>query len=199
MKFASASPSDSASVGSVSSVYPALIDCGSSLNLVNDSVIAEHSLAEKVAPCQTTKVTLADGTSSMISSRSIQLSFTIAGVKHEDVFLVVPIGTQPILLGMLFLERVNPDVDWRIKTLSPHRSPTSSSVPHSTPNPRIHLVNQLYINPEDEVYLFHVYNHAINLCDGLPDVYHDLANVFKEKLSDEFVTPASPGRIGPSH
>jgi hypothetical protein len=108
MKFASASSSDSASV---SSVYPMLIDYGSLLNLVNNSVIAEHSLAEKVALCQTTKVTLADGTSSILSSRCIQLSFTIANVKHEDVFLIVPTETQLVLLEMLFLEHVNPDVD----------------------------------------------------------------------------------------
>ena len=101
-----------------SPVYPALIDCGSSLNLLNNSMITEHSLDDKVTACQTTKVTLADGTSSMLSSRQITLEFTIAGVRHHETFLIAPIGTQPVILGMPFLERANPDVNWRTKTLT---------------------------------------------------------------------------------
>src|SRR5262245_44892364 len=95
-----------------SPIYPTLIDCGSSLNLLNNSMITEHSLGDKVTACQTTKVTLADGTFSILLSRQITLEFTIAGVRYHKTFLIAPIRTQPVILGMPFLERVHPDVNW---------------------------------------------------------------------------------------
>src|SRR5262245_54290542 len=100
---------------------------------------------------------------------------------------------------MPFLERTNPDVNWRTKTLTQCHEPFSSFVvyfsltiesyskPESDPdsdssndeeeltlpktpmNPQICLVNQLNVTPEDEGYLFHVYCQAVNTSSGLPD------------------------------
>src|SRR5262245_20015563 len=122
------------------------------------------------------------------------------------MFLIAPIGTEFIILGMPFLEHTNLDINWKSKTLTPHNvpypcsslNPTVIDVPDDPPdssdlstsngklntslkpplnpssnqNVKVYLVNQLHIDPEDQVYLFHVYSNLIN-AGGLPDIYHD--------------------------
>ena len=140
------------------------------------------------------------------------------------MFLIALIGTESVILEILFLECINLDINWKSKTLAPHNvpglrsslnpivtdvsdhfpnsgdSPTSDDKkntpwnkpvsfmisPKSPPmnqNVKVHLVNQLYIDPEDQVYLFHIYSNLINT-GGLPDIYHDLTDVFAETSLD---------------
>ena len=96
-------------------LIPALLDSGATLNFIHESIVPQLSL--ETTACTPTLVSLANGELLTRATRQTTLSYTIAGVKHRDTFLVAPIGSHSIILGMPWLERVNPPIDWRSKTI----------------------------------------------------------------------------------
>ena len=91
----------SVSLNVFGSVHQALVDSGSAINIVHDSVVA--SLKIPVRPCVGPKVTLADGKTSLYCNSFVSLSCTVAGLHCQDTFFVAPIGAQAMILGMPFL------------------------------------------------------------------------------------------------
>src|ERR1700732_1417675 len=114
-----------------SSVLQALIDSGATLNFINEWIVTQPTL--KTEPCPSTPVTLADGRLLTHSARQVTLEYTVAGVIQLDTFLVAPIGGHSLILGMPWLERVNPSIDWRIKSVDTndffYLSPSPASPP----------------------------------------------------------------------
>jgi hypothetical protein len=49
----------------------------------------------------------------------VVLSYTLAGIPRRDTFFVSSIGAQAMILGMPWLEKVNPLIDWIAKTMEP--------------------------------------------------------------------------------
>jgi hypothetical protein len=64
------------------------------------------------------RITVADGRVLPHSNRQVTCKYTIAGVPQEDTFHVAAIGDHSIILGMPWLERVNPSIDWQTKEVS---------------------------------------------------------------------------------
>ena len=120
----------SANLTAHSSVLQALIDSGATLNFINEWIVTQLNL--KTEPCPSTRVTLADGRLLTHSARQVTLEYTVAGVSQLDTFLVAPIGDHSLILGMPWLERVNPRIDWRIKSVDADNFPSS---PSSSPPP----------------------------------------------------------------
>ena len=116
-----------------SSVLQALIDSGATLNFINEWIVNQLKL--KTEPCPSTRVTLADGRLLTHSARQVTLEYTVAGVAQRDIFLVAPIGDHSLILGMPWLERVNPRIDWRTKSVDTNDLfHSSSSSPSSSPS-----------------------------------------------------------------
>jgi len=103
----------------------------------------------------------------------IKLAEFTRGVPYSGTFFVVPLGAQSLILGMPYLERENPAIDWQAKTLVPQSNPlppTPPSTPESPPvllnpldsHPKCHLPRILsirQINPKrDELLLFTIAN-----------------------------------------
>ena len=110
----------------------ALIDSGATLNFIHEALVA--SLGVVVQSCPPVKVRLAYGRILTHTNRKVTLNFTIAGVPHTQTFYVAPIGMHSVILGMPWLESVNPVIDWRHKTVLsyfvhdlPASSPSTSS------------------------------------------------------------------------
>src|ERR1700722_19890719 len=97
-----------------SSVLQALIDSGATLNFINEWIVTQLNL--KTESCPSTRVTLADGRLLTHSARQVTLEYTVAGVAQHDTFLVAPIGDHSLILGMPLLERVNPRINWIVKS-----------------------------------------------------------------------------------
>ena len=114
----------------------ALVDCGSSINIIHESVVSSYKLL--VRPCVGPKVTLADGKTTLYCDSYVTLSYIVAGIPCRDTFFIASIGAQAMILGMPFLERVNPVIDWVKKTLEPRPVPPLS-VPSSSPTPPLSL------------------------------------------------------------
>src|SRR5205814_8974734 len=105
----------SISVSALSRVLKALIDCGASINLINESLCSLLSIP--VTPCRGPRVTLADGATALSCSGVVSFQYSIAGVSLQDTFFVATIRVQSMILGMPFLERENPLIDWAAKSM----------------------------------------------------------------------------------
>src|SRR5271169_6195426 len=112
-------PGQHTMLDSGSSVHYSLVDSGAALNLVNERLV--QSLRLPTEPCPSVQVILADDRTLSHSNRQVTLKFTIAGVPHQETFLVAPIGIHSFILGMPWLERVDPDISWRLKTVNQFR------------------------------------------------------------------------------
>src|SRR5271169_1848055 len=126
-------PGQHTMLDSGSSVHYSLVDSGAALNLVTERLV--QSLRLPTEPCPSVQVVLADDRTLSHSNRQVILKFSIAGVPHQETFLVAPIGIHSFILGMPWLERVDPDIRWRLKTVNQYRHlPGSAPVVASPSN-----------------------------------------------------------------
>ena len=94
----------------------ALINSGATLNFIHERLV--ESLGLETTICNSVCILLADGRVLAHSNRQVTLKFTTAGVLQTQTFLVMPIGIHDIILGMPWLERINPAINWRLKTVN---------------------------------------------------------------------------------
>ena len=99
----------------LSSTIKTLLDSDASLNLIHEGLV--RALGLIIHPCTPMLVTIANGTKLHHANRVVILKFTLAGVEHQETFLVAPLGNNQMILGMPWLERVNPLIDWKLRTL----------------------------------------------------------------------------------
>jgi hypothetical protein len=92
-----------------------MVDSGATLNFIHESIVRRLSL--KTTPCTPTRITVADGRVLCHATRQVTLDYHIAKFPQRDTFLVAPIGDHSIILGMPWLERVNPQINWITKTI----------------------------------------------------------------------------------
>jgi len=76
------------SVSTLSCVLKALIDCGASINLINEALCSLLSIP--VTPCQGPLVTLADGVTTLSCSGIVTLSFPVSGAFFARYLLRCP-------------------------------------------------------------------------------------------------------------
>ena len=86
-----------------------MIDCGATHNFV------AHRLAEQLVleqrDCQALAITLADK-SIIVANHECTVPVTFNTESVELTFVVLESLLTPLVLGMSFLEKVNPTIDW---------------------------------------------------------------------------------------
>ena len=92
----------------------ALLDSGAALNFINERLAS--SLRQPIQSFSPIQVSLADGRALTHDTAFVNLPFTIASIPHSHTFLLAPICIHSMILGMPWLESVNPDVNWQLKT-----------------------------------------------------------------------------------
>jgi len=115
----------------ISKPLRALVDTGASNNFVRAQTLSEHSIAPTMASLTSPPllVRLADGTTLNVPKQTISLS--LSGFSGEDTFLVMNLDERfDLILGMPWLIRHNPQVDWPSQSLSfPHPSDECALTP----------------------------------------------------------------------
>src|SRR5213075_1549646 len=96
------------------------------LNLIHEDLV--RALGLTTQPCHPIYVTIANCSKLIHANRVVTLKFTLGGVEHHETFLVAPLGSNQMILGMPWLERVNPNIDLKKRTLT-YRDPTVPSIP----------------------------------------------------------------------
>ena len=111
-----------------------LVDSGADRNFIQPSLHLRVSAATKTTP---DKVVLADGSTQLSAGFFPRLPFTIDSYSDHDEFHVTPLSGFDIILGMPWLRRLNPNIDWTTGALcldhdSHTHTLTASSSPTST-------------------------------------------------------------------
>jgi hypothetical protein len=98
--------------------YPlhALIDSGSSGDFISSTFVQKHCIPTQASP-QTSVVILADGTRQETSRMVTAAALSIAHYNAKVDLMVLPLEQYDIILGMPWLEHVNPVIDWKRKEL----------------------------------------------------------------------------------
>ena len=98
--------------------YPvnALIDSGSSGDFISSTFVQNHNIPTQPSP-HTNVVILADGTKQATSNMVTAASLSIANYSAAVDLMVLPLSQYDIILGMPWLERTNPRIDWTSKKL----------------------------------------------------------------------------------
>ena len=93
----------------------ALIDCGAE-GLFIDKSIANKWRKQKIKPIRVQNVDGTLNSEGEIKERC-SITFDMNGKRMTEWFSVTALGIQKIILGLPWLEKHNPDVNWRDKTL----------------------------------------------------------------------------------
>lgn len=102
------------SIGVTASV---LVDSGSTTNFISKRFCFKNRIAaRKISKVQIVK--LADGSTQPTSSIVTTVAMYINNQKVRENLLVFPIGSYDIILGMPFLKKYNPTINWNDNTLT---------------------------------------------------------------------------------
>ena len=128
----------------------ALIDSGAAGYFIHEDFVKQNGLKtiKLLFPILVRNVDNSANIASKIREK-LRLSFTIFGRTMEATFLVTNLGRQTVILGLPWLERENPDINWTTRTLQ-WRNTTD--------------IRQV---PTDAEYFEPIYNLAISFIRGI--------------------------------
>ena len=121
-----------------------LVDSGASGNFVSSSFVTAHQLPshslEKRQP-----ITLADGSQQAATCFLPSADLRLASYSDGVDLVVLPLSCYDVILGMPWLEQVNPHVDWRRKRITfPHQGQQHALEPESS----LHLLSEAELKRE---------------------------------------------------
>lgn len=99
-----------------------LLDCGASHNFIDLKFLRRHQLHKlnTVTPIQKQQVTLANGVSVTAPSKLEAAPVTIESYSDSMDFTVLPLCGMDAILGMTWLRKHNPVINWRDATVTFH-------------------------------------------------------------------------------
>jgi hypothetical protein len=97
-----------------------LIDSGASGDFISFSFVKKFKLRQQSLPNRQL-VTLADGTQQAANGCTPDVRVSISTYAEPATFTILPLSGYDVILGMPWLERVNPQVNWRTKQVHFHR------------------------------------------------------------------------------
>ena len=94
-----------------------LVDSGASGNFVSSDFVRRHKLSlQKLAVRQT--INLADGSQQPAEGQLVAAPVSLSTYSDTVDLIALPLSGYDMILGMPWLERVNPQIDWRTKSLT---------------------------------------------------------------------------------
>lgn len=113
-----------------------LIDSGASTCFLSSQFAEEHWLATTSVPKSFQSVKLATGVKAQALQRVRAASIQISTYKDELNFMVLPLGDVDAILGMNWLFRFNPYINWRRKTLLFNHQGRAHTLSNTTSTPK---------------------------------------------------------------
>ena len=93
-----------------------LVDCGATGEFISSSFVTEHSLKSSPLP-RRDFVTLANGSQQEAGSIVESASVSIGSYTDAMSFVALPLVGYDAILGVSWLSKYNPSIDWRSKSL----------------------------------------------------------------------------------
>jgi len=174
----------------------ALIDSGASGNFIANNSVTELKLSRNPKE-HNKKVTFANGQSTEIT-HDVEIPVTFSDTEASIRFDIIEGLTQPIILGLPFLQEFNPQIDWTIQNITENKEPPEVKLPQEY-NEFQHVFSS---QNADKLPEHRTYDCAIDLIDPkiLPP-FKPLYNLSAPELAalDEYVKEnLAKGFIRPS-
>jgi hypothetical protein len=111
-------------VDGIATPLRALVDTGASNNFVRNEVIARHNISVPVANEEKTMIVrLANGSTVKMPKRVVRLAMKCEDFRGEDEFILLDLDDKfDIILGMPWLKRYQPSIDWMNMKISVDKS-----------------------------------------------------------------------------
>ena len=112
----------------------ALIDCGSQLDCIDHGFVAKHKLP-KIRLSTPIKVRNVDGTYNEKGTIKFitQLFLRLGTVVHQILFHIMGCGSDNIILGLPWLKKISPRIDWVMETITiPRKSDQTEALNYKT-------------------------------------------------------------------
>jgi len=119
-----------------------LIDSGASGDFISSSFVRKFQLRQQSLPSRQL-VTLADGAQQSANGCTPNVRVSISTYSEPATFTILPLSGYDVILGMPWLERVNPQVSWRNKRVQFHRGSTHHVL---EPSSTVHLLAAREVN-----------------------------------------------------
>jgi hypothetical protein len=134
--------------------FQSLIDSRATANFISPKIVEKLKIP-KISLDQPRKIRMLDGTTPKTGKiwHMIHLEFECQGLPTSGDFLICPIGENQIILGMPWLKKQNPSIDWKEQTIT--------------------LPESINIASEEDA--------DTDLLQGLPHLYHEFSKVFGEE------------------
>ena len=173
----------------------ALLDSGA------EGVFIDHTLAKdnwvRTLPLkQHITARNVDGTVNQLGtiSRYAHLEMTIGTHREKEHFLVTSLGRNKVILGMPWLERHNPRIDWKRKLVELNDHKEHATSPPKAPDAIIQAINMGY--KEHSAMAFarkeaEKHQELRTIEDMVPASYHEFLEVFSKKAADK-LPPSRP-------
>ena len=97
-----------------------LVDSGASGNFVSSAFVKQHRLALQALAARQA-VNLADGSQQHAEGQLVAAPVTLSTYSDTVDLVALPLSGYDMILGMPWLEKVNPQINWRTKSLTFHR------------------------------------------------------------------------------
>jgi hypothetical protein len=95
-----------------------LIDSGATTCFISTQFAQKHSLSLTPLTQSSVSVTLATGIKASVSHSTDNIPIQLQSYKDKSYFMVIPLGGCDVVFGMDWLRRINPQIDWRKRTLT---------------------------------------------------------------------------------
>lgn len=97
-----------------------LVDSGASGNFVSSHFVKRHQLTLQTQTAHQT-INLADGSQQHSTGQLVAAPVSLSTYSDRVDLVALPLGGYDLILGMPWLEKVNPQINWRTKSLTFHQ------------------------------------------------------------------------------
>jgi hypothetical protein len=112
-------------IGNASAMF--LVDSGASTNFICEKFVQNYGIkTDRTSEVQ--RITLGDGSQRMTDRLAAQLPIWIQSYTDMMSFVVVPLSGCDAVLGMPWLERLNPSIDWRSRLVQLSRTASTEPI-----------------------------------------------------------------------
>ena len=110
-----------------------MIDCGASSNFISANFVRKYDIPIH-ATADISQVRFADGSTTQTNNVTELVTVQLENKYSNESFIVLPLASYDAIIGMPYLQKFNPNINWRQQSVT--FSEYSEQNPAKTPQPQ---------------------------------------------------------------
>ena len=184
-----------------------MIDSGATGIFINESTVNKHQLHRRLLkdPIRISNIDSSANSAGLLT-HFVRMNITVGAHTSSIDMLVTNLGPKPLILGLPWLEKVNPLINWKSREMEipsdPDQFPTLRQLPTNRKQRRHFLRASLIEDSTDQVWCLASHTYSTKLAaeanqakeqltfeQMVPKEYHRHAKVFSEEESHRLPKP----------